>query len=308
MTVDTLGRAAALYRQTASSRSAMALVLANLIPVVGVLFFGWSLITILVLYWVENGIVGFWNVLKIAMARGTWIPQLPDMPADAAFVATGNPHRAAGLQARWREAQAARSATIGAAQAMAILGAAPRIGLSIFFLVHYGFFWLGHGLFVFLFLPTMAGAFGPGGPDPSCLAGPPLMPGLPGDGDPGFLPGVGELDGSCESPMGQLLWGSVVLGAVALFISHGASFLFNYIGRREYLTKSPAQQMAAPYSRVVVLHLTIIFGGMVVAFLGAPIGALLVLVGLKTAFDLSLHLREHRAAAQRSPGTQHVQG
>jgi fumarate reductase subunit D len=38
---------------------------------------------------------------------------------------------------------------------------------------------------------------------------------------------------------------------------------------------------------------TILIGGFVVAFLGAPIGALIVLVVLKTAFDLGLHRREH---------------
>ena len=43
----------------------------------------------------------------------------------------------------------------------------------------------------------------------------------------------------------------------------------------------------------VSLHLTIIFGAMAVAFLGAPIAALVVLLVLKTAFDLRLHLREH---------------
>ena len=70
MTVETLGRGFGLYRRTAVTRSAIALVIANAIPLVGVLFFGWSLITILVLYWVENGIVGFWNIPKIALARG----------------------------------------------------------------------------------------------------------------------------------------------------------------------------------------------------------------------------------------------
>ena len=341
-TVDTLGRAVALYRRTAGSRSAMVLLVANLIPLVGVLFFDWSLMTILVLYWVENGIVGFWNVPKIAMARGSMIPQLPDLPADAAFAATGNARRAAELQERWRLAQAAQQAMLeqpeaiepavqtpgdsapwvagqldaaqqgprseptqqpglaGATppgrtiilgpQATARLMAVPRIGLSIFFLVHYGLFWVGHGLFVFLFLPTIAGSFGPSGPDLDCFEPQIPMPGFPTD--PGFGP-------DCASPMGEILWGSVVIGAIALFISHGASFLFNYLGRREYLTQSPAQQMATPYGRVIVLHLTIIFGGMVVAFLGAPIGALLVLVALKTLFDLRLHLREHRTAEER---------
>ncbi|MGH2838569.1 MAG: DUF6498-containing protein [Thermoleophilaceae bacterium] len=42
-----------------------------------------------------------------------------------------------------------------------------------------------------------------------------------------------------------------------------------------------------------MLHLTILFGGFIVAFLGAPIGALIVLVVLKTALDLGLHRREH---------------
>lgn len=100
-----------------------------------------------------------------------------------------------------------------------------------------------------------------------------------------------------------MLWGPIALAAVALFLSHGASFLFNFIGRGEYLTASPSRQMGAPYGRVIVLHMTIIFGSMVVALLGAPIGALLVLVGLKTTFDLGLHLKERRAADARLPAT-----
>jgi hypothetical protein len=40
VTVDTLGRAFDLYRRTATSRSALALLIANAIPLVGVLFFG----------------------------------------------------------------------------------------------------------------------------------------------------------------------------------------------------------------------------------------------------------------------------
>ena len=94
-----------------------------------------------------------------------------------------------------------------------------------------------------------------------------------------------------DDPFGQLLWSNVAIAGVALFLSHGASFLFNYIGRGEYLTASPTRQMGAPYGRVVVLHLTILFGAFAVAFLGSPVGALLILVGLKTALDLGLHRR-----------------
>jgi len=52
--------------------------------------------------------------------------------------------------------------------------------------------------------------------------------------------------------------------------------------------------MSAPYGRLMVLHLTIILGGMAIAMTGASSAAVLVLVLLKTALDLGLHLAEHR--------------
>lgn len=271
MTTDALAGAVGLYRRTARSRSALVLLVANAIPLVGVAFFGWSLFTILVLYWIENGIVGFWNVPRIVMARGSILPTLPDLPEAAARAATASPAEAALLHEPWRRAQAAQHApttppgTAGMAAmgtAMNRLAGVGRLGLAFFFTIHYGIFWFVHGVFVFV-LP----AFGT------------------------------DLDvGDGASAFGELEWSYVALAAVALFISHGASFVLNYVGRGEYLSASPSGQMAAAYGRVVVLHLTIIFGALVVAFLGAPIGALLILVGLKTSFDLGLHLREHRAA------------
>jgi hypothetical protein len=53
--------------------------------------------------------------------------------------------------------------------------------------------------------------------------------------------------------------------------------------------------MWAPYSRLMVLHMTIIFGAFLSAMVGTSIGALIVLVVLKTALDVGFHLREHRA-------------
>lgn len=66
-----LDRTFELYRRAASSRPAIALVAANAVPLAGVLFFGWSLWTILVIYWLENGIIGFWNLPRIVLARGS---------------------------------------------------------------------------------------------------------------------------------------------------------------------------------------------------------------------------------------------
>jgi hypothetical protein len=290
-----LGRAFALYRRTALSRSAIVLLVANAIPLVGVLFWGWSLLTILVIYWVENGIVGFWNVPKIATAQGSMLTTLPEMPESAALAAAGDPAGAASLRAAWEQARQARVRQI-AGPGAGRMPAVSRSGLALFFLVHYGVFWLVHGIFVFA-LPTFGGGFGRSG---TCL--PSLDDVIPGGIQlPAGLPGIFAGETCAASPFGEVLWGSVAVAAIALFISHGASFVLNYIGRGEYLTASPGGQMARPYARVVVLHLTIIFGAFVVALLGSPIGALLVLVVLKTIFDLGLHLRERSHADARIP-------
>ncbi|HUQ43629.1 MAG TPA: DUF6498-containing protein [Candidatus Limnocylindria bacterium] len=278
-----LGRAFALYRQTALSRSAIVLLVANLIPLVGVLLFGWSLLTILVLSWLENGIVGIWNVPKIALAQKSMVTIPAEMPNAAARVATATPAQAAALRTAWAQARAAQAAQAAANPAAGRLAAVGRTGLAIFFAFHYGMFFLVHGIFVFALPMFLAGS----SEAITCVAVDPRFPGY-------------EV---CEAanPFGEVLWGSVAIAAVVLLISHGASFFLNYIGRGEYLTASAGSQMAAPYARVVVLHLTIIFGSFFVAFLGSPIGALLVLVVLKTAFDLGLHLRERRSADRRIP-------
>jgi hypothetical protein len=86
----------------------------------------------------------------------------------------------------------------------------------------------------------------------------------------------------------------VLLAAViGLVVSHGASFAFNFIGRREYLRVSPSIQMFEPYPRMVVLHVTIILGGFVILRLGQPVLLLALMVVFKTVLDLGLHLRQH---------------
>ena len=247
------------------------------------LFFGWSLLTILVLYWLENGIVGFWNVPKILLAQGSFMPTLPVLPPEPALAATGSPVRAAALRQAWQQARDAQARQAAAGPRLGGLGGAGRAVLAVFFLFHYGLFWFVHGVFIFA-LPLFAGSFARSGSDLSgCVPDPAL----------------GTFDCAASAgPFGTIVWSSVAIAGAALFISHGASFLFNYIGRGEYLTATPTGQMGGVYGRVVVLHMTIIFGSIAAAFLGAPVAALFVLVVLKTVLDLGLHLRErHRADA-----------
>jgi hypothetical protein len=136
-----------------------------------------------------------------------------------------------------------------------------RASLVPFFVMHYGIFWVVHGVFVVL-MPV----FGMAGSD--------------GSASPGILDGVAPL--------------TILFALVALTISHGVSFWFNYIGRGEYRRTTPSGQMFAPYGRLVVLHITIIVGAFAIGFTGAPESAVVILVVLKIVLDLGLHLAEHR--------------
>ncbi len=206
------------------------LLIANAIPLVGVLLLGWDLFAILVLYWIESGIVGAFNIAKMAMASAGTVPA-------NVTVRGGNMSSLAGMKAF----------------------AIP------FFVMHYGIFWVVHGVFVIFGLPLMSGAFGAGG----------------------FAGSVGDpFDPLRSVPL-------VALGATGLTASHLVSFLVNYVGRREYERTNPIVQMLAPYARVFVLHFTVVLGAILVGVLGSPVALLLILIGMKTLIDLGLHLREH---------------
>jgi hypothetical protein len=136
-----------------------------------------------------------------------------------------------------------------------------------FFALHYGGFWIGHGIFVFVIVGMATrGAFG-------------------------FFMGVDPIGNVARDPQVPLI-------ALLLLVSHGVSFFFNYMGRYEYLNTTPMKQMFQPYGRLVILHITIIVGAFFVIGLGQPVALVALLVILKTAVDLLFHLREHAKASQ----------
>lgn len=215
-----------------STLSIIFLVAVNLIPLFGVLFLEWSLFPIMVLYWLENGIIGLFNLPKIVLASAPVVVLGPGAPA-----------------------------TVRLNQLLNLFGS---WFLLVFFAFHYGLFWAVHGIFVFVL-------FG-------------------GSGSP--------YSGTGDQVAGELpAWWT--LAAISLLLSHGVSFFTNFLGRREYLVVSPSAQMGEPYSRVMVLHVTILAGGFLIAILGSPVAALAILVVLKIAIDVRAHLKEHRKAGRR---------
>ena len=205
--------------------SVIALVLANLVPVFGVLALHWEVFPLMFLFWSENVIVGAFNVLKMLANQ----PAMPVM---------------------W----------IG------------KLFIIPFFCVHYGMFTFGHGVFVVML----------------------------------FGGGMNHMHGF---PNAATFWnvmrenrlGWAVLG---LAVSHGVSFVTNYFGKGEYQRVGLQQLMHQPYGRIVVMHIAILFGGFLVMALHSPTPALLLLVALKTAFDLGSHINERKKFAANASTVQ----
>ena len=60
--------------------SVVALILANLVPVAGVICFGWEVFPLMFLFWSENVIVGVFNVLRMIFAMFFKVGVLPMIP------------------------------------------------------------------------------------------------------------------------------------------------------------------------------------------------------------------------------------
>ena len=137
---------------------------------------------------------------------------------------------------------------------------AAKLFFIPFFTFHYGMFTMVHGVFVLAL-------FGPAGqhfsPSPAAF--------------------VAAVRGA-----------GVGLGVLAIVLSHGFSFLHNYLWGGEYRRASLPLLMMQPYARVVVLHLTILLGGFAAKAAGAPLVALVFLIALKTLIDLRAHLAERK--------------
>ena len=208
--------------------TAATLLVANAVPLVGVLAFGWGLHSLLVVYWVESAVVGTASVAKILRAEGEDDPtELPSIQFNDRSVGS-------------------------------FVGESNR-RIATFFVSHYGVFWLVHGLFVGIFpliFPRMAWT----------------------------RPRV------------------VAAAAVGLVAYHVISYRVNFVGQGEFEHSGPVTRMVEPYRRVLVLHLTVIFGAFGVGALGSPVGALVVMVVVKTVLDFRGHWKEHDRARRRASG------
>lgn len=192
--------------------ASLALILMNLIPLIGVWYFNWDVGIIIFLYWLENVVIGILNVPKILSCRGSKKP-------------------------------GARKESLGG-----------LIFLSGFFSVHYGMFCFGH----YTFIQT-------------------------------FFEGLPEF----SNIPSRLFEGFLIWPLLGLLFSHFISMIVNFYGKGEYRSRSANTQMFMPYTRIMILHIVIIFGGFLAQAFDNALGPLIILIIVKTIIDLGAHQVEH---------------
>lgn len=94
---------------------------------------------------------------------------------------------------------------------------------------------------------------------------------------------------------GDLPLTQIALGIVILFCSHGYSFYKNYIKKEEYKNAELGKLMFQPYGRIIIQQITVIVGGMFIMMMKSPLPLLIILVALKTIFDLVAHFKGHNS-------------
>jgi hypothetical protein len=157
----------------------------------------------------------------------------------------------------WLENLVIGARTVGAMLSTAAFGGVKAIGamaIAGFFTIHYGMFCFVHGTFVV----TLFGGEAVVGDSMFDLAGAAQMLFAR---EPGLYAGLAAI----------VLWQAVGLG---LFLARG-----------EAKQAQPLTLMASPYPRIIVLHLTLIFGGFLLMLLNQPLAGLVLLALIKTGFD-----------------------
>jgi hypothetical protein len=127
------------------------------------------------------------------------------------------------------------------------------LGIGCFFVVHYGFFCLGHGIFTLVVLGKISAA----SPEP-------LLP------------------QSAQSATG-FLW-----AVIAIAVLHTIIFVRDWIMAGSWRTATPTREMFRPYGRIFVLHITVLLGAWGISELSAPTWTILVLCLAKAVLELAM--------------------
>lgn len=139
-----------------------------------------------------------------------------------------------------------------------VVKAVGAIGLGAFFTFHYGMFCFVHGMFVLLMFGGMTEAM---------------------QADNAF-----DLAGVAHTLFAQQTNLAIGFAAIVLW---QAVILVLFVARGEAKTASLSELMGSPYGRIMILHFTIIIGGMILMALRWPIAGVVMLALFKMFTDIA---------------------
>ena len=203
--------------QPSKLRAVVLALLINAVPLAGVLYFEWSAINVLVLYWFENLLIGLCTLIRLLMHR-RWTRK----------------------RGYWRRSNRLGIRINDKPAEMGLIGeyAAGTFGFT-----------LAHGVFV---------------------------------------AGIAALvhQNYPDQAMWQLSWDQVLRGALAIAAFLGVELIVDLTRIRGATFAALRDYAQARMSRIVVLHLAIIFGMFAMAMTDSPLGILYVLLGLKALAEV----------------------
>jgi len=185
----------------------------DLLPIYGVIVWGWNAVPLVMLYWMENVIAGVMT-----------IPRL---------VISGASYGGFGLLA--------------------------GMGLSIFFVFHYGLFCLVHGTFLVAF---------------ASIGNPEGMGSMP------FADIFGIFQFGLNSGL-HVDWMIYIIATFQVLV-----FFWEFIIKGEWKNTNPMAEMFAPYSRIILLHFGIFAGAAALFLLGQPMVGVLALILFRAAYGI----------------------
>jgi len=138
-------------------------------------------------------------------------------------------------------------------------GIAQILFMVPFFTVHYGMFCLGHGIGL---LMLQSDAFG----------------------GTSTAPSIENFSGVVEQAQGS--GSGMALFIMIIFAFNIFLFVWDYIGKRQFLDADPTEEMFAPYGRIIILHIALFAGFFALIHFGEPMLGVLALIVLRVIWGV----------------------
>lgn len=215
--------------------SVIGIIAVNLIPFAGVVWYDWKPFSVIFIYWLQTGIIGFFSLLKIKKVTDFSPPE----------------HKIRVMAFAVRPSGRARPV----AEIIRDFVGVYAFGMftSLLFLVFFTWF---DSIDAFSF---------------RSLLGSPLA----------FVAAIQES------------FGVILLGTMTFFLNHGYSYIFNFVGKKEFLRSDLPAQLSDPIDRVGMIWGSLFITGTTLVFIPYLTTVVAVLVVFKTMFDVYAHLKEH---------------